>query len=205
LDKPYFNGMENTNRSYLFKTWCHAPTLPRRHRWIKSRSNSVLPCLSFMSTDITHVRACGNNLEVGFVSSHPPKGSPHHYPKGRKAKGRSNDDGSPGGHDASRCVSGLRGRQAPLLTTNATSRLPNTLVGECRSRLPLILRIFQAGVRGERGLIVASRVFGKAFVTTTVGVHRGYLPVVIPDAYEDYLGNVARKARSPSFAGLTVS
>jgi hypothetical protein len=32
-------------------------------------------------------------------------------------------------------------------------------------------------------------------VTTTVGVHRVDLPVAIPDAYEDYLGTVARTAR----------
>jgi len=83
----------------------------------------------------------------------------------------------------------------PPLTTNATIRLPNTLVGECRSSLPLALRIIQAGVWGERGLVVASGVVGEAFVTTTVRVHRVDLPVAIPDAYEDYLGTVARTAR----------
>jgi hypothetical protein len=52
-DKPYLKGIENTNRSYLFSTWCHAPTLPRRHRWINSRSGSATLCGLFISMNIT--------------------------------------------------------------------------------------------------------------------------------------------------------
>src|SRR5215211_2517225 len=49
-DNPYLKGMEYTRRSYLFNNICHAPVLPCRQRWIRSRSESTASCSLFTNT-----------------------------------------------------------------------------------------------------------------------------------------------------------